>query len=114
MNVQQGDTVNLTLTSSDGLTHRFFVSYTNASSPISGEPQSSDFNSTVNYQFVATSTVGTYTYRCYYHSTFMWGYFRVVPTGTIPEFEPSIILLLLIGCTLVAILTHKKGKPALR
>jgi hypothetical protein len=34
--VQQGDTVNLTLISADGVTHNFFVSYTNTSSPKPG------------------------------------------------------------------------------
>jgi FtsP/CotA-like multicopper oxidase with cupredoxin domain len=64
--VEQGDTVNLTLISNDGVTHRFFVSYTNASSANSTEPQSSDFIVTLSYQFVVTDAVGTYTYGCYY------------------------------------------------
>ena len=34
--VEQGDTVNLTLLGYDTMTHRFFVSYTNATSPVSG------------------------------------------------------------------------------
>lgn len=41
--VEQGDNVSLTLISNDGLVHSFFVSYTNASSPGSGDPWSDDF-----------------------------------------------------------------------
>jgi hypothetical protein len=108
--VEQGDTVNLTLISNDGVNHRFFVSYTNASSPGSGDPQSSDFAGTLNYQFVASSTAGTYTYRCYYHPTVMWGYFQVVPTGTIPEFQPLIMLSLFVASTAVAALVYRRRR----
>jgi plastocyanin len=107
--VEQGDAVNLTLISNDGITHRFFVSYTNATSPSSGDPQSPDFSATVNYQFVASNTVGTYTYRCLYHYIAMWGYFKVVPTGSIPEFQPLIILsLLALSTTAMALALKRK------
>jgi FtsP/CotA-like multicopper oxidase with cupredoxin domain len=109
--VEQGDTVNLTLTSSDGITHRFFVSYTNASTPAPGDPQSPDFSSsTINYQFNASSTVGTYTYRCFYHPGTMWGYFQVVPAGTIPEFQLLIMLTLLIAATAVFASVRKRKR----
>ena len=109
--VEQGDTVNLTLISNDGIAHSFFVSYTNASSPGTGDPWSDDFGSkAVNFQFVATNTVGTYKYHCYYHPDPMWGYFKVVPTGTIPEFQPLIMLSLLVAGTIVAVLVYRR-KP---
>jgi FtsP/CotA-like multicopper oxidase with cupredoxin domain len=109
--VEQGDTVNLTLISNDGIAHSFFVSYTNASSPGTGDPWSDDFGSkAVNFQFAATNTVGTYKYHCYYHPDPMWGYFKVVPTGTIPEFQPLIMLSLLVAGTIVAVLAYKR-KP---
>jgi len=109
--VEQGDTVNLTLISNDRITHRFFVSYTNASSANSTEPQSSDFSTTLNYEFVATNAVGTYTYGCYYHYSFgMYGYFQVVPTGTIPEFQPLIMLSLLVASTVVAALVYRRRR----
>lgn len=109
--VEQGDTVNLTLISNDGITHRFFVSYTNASSANSTEPQSSDFSNTLNYEFVATNTVGTYTYGCYYHYSFgMYGYFQVVPTGTIPEFQPLIMLSVLVASTVVVALVYRRRR----
>jgi len=109
--VEQGDTVNLTLISNDGIMHRFFVSYTNASSANSTEPQSGDFTTTLNYQFVATSVVGTYTYGCYYHySLGMKGYFQVVPTGTIPELQPLMMLSLLVASTVVAALVYRRKR----
>jgi FtsP/CotA-like multicopper oxidase with cupredoxin domain len=108
--VEQGDTVNLTLISSDGITHRFFVSYTNSSSPSSGDPESSDFSGTINFQFVASSTVGTYTYYCYHHPNVMYGTFRVVPTGTIPEFQPLMLLSLLVASTAVVALAYRRKR----
>jgi hypothetical protein len=101
--VEQGDTVNLTLISNDAIAYNFFVSYTNASSPGSGDPWSDDFGSNaVNFPFVASNTVGTYQYRCSYYPTVMWGYFKVVTTGTIPEFRPLIMLSVLIAGTAAA------------
>lgn len=108
--VEQGDTVNLTLISNDGIMHKFFVSYTNGSSPNLTEPQSSDFTATLSYQFVATNTVGTYTYGCIYHPITMKGYFQVLPTGTIPEFQPLIMLSLLVASTAVAALVYKRKR----
>ena len=109
--VEQGDTVNLTLISNDGVTHRFFVSYTNASSANSTEPQSSDFTTTLNYQFIATNNVGTYTYGCIYHySMGMKGDFQVVLTGTIPEFQPLIMLSLFVASAAVAALVFKRKR----
>jgi len=107
--VEQGDTVNLTLISNDAIAHNFFVSYTNASSPDPADPWSPDFGSNaVNFQFVASNTVGTYQYHCSFYPTVMWGYFKVVPTGTIPEFHPLIMLTLLIAGTAAALVCRRK------
>jgi hypothetical protein len=106
--VEQGDTVNLTLISDDGVTHHFFVSYTNLTTLSAGDPQSPDFSGTVNYSFNATNTIGTYTYRCYFHPTLMWGYFQVVPTGAIPEFTPLAMLPLMIVGIGTAALARKR------
>ena len=110
--VEQGDTVNLTLMNNDRVTpHRFFVSYTNASSSPSSGTNSSDFlSSTLNFEFVATSTVGTYKYYCYYHPAVMYGMFQVVPTGTIPEFQPLILLSLLVASTAVVALVCRRKR----
>ncbi len=106
--IQQGDTVNLTLISNDGLLHNFFVSYTNASSPSPGDPVSSDFSSTTSFQFVATNYPGTYKYYCFYHSARMWGYLQVVQGGTIPEFQPLIMLSVFVTATAVITLVYKR------
>jgi plastocyanin len=110
--VDQGDTVNLTLISSDGVNHEFFVSYTNASSPSSGDPESPEFSGTVNYQFVASNTTGTYEYRCAFHPDVMWGYFQIVQTGAIPEFQPVTMMLLLVASTIFAALIYKRKRRA--
>jgi heme/copper-type cytochrome/quinol oxidase subunit 2 len=109
--VEQGDTVNLTLVSNDGYTHRFFVSYTNDTSPIGSDPQSMDFSSSTIYSFSATNTVGTYEYRCYYHPSALWGYFEVVPTGSIPEFEPLMMTLLsMVGIGIAAFASKRRRR----
>jgi FtsP/CotA-like multicopper oxidase with cupredoxin domain len=108
--VEQGDTVNLTLISHDSLPHQFFVSYTNGSSPTSGDPESTQFSSTANFQFVATNTIGTYTYRCVFHPNVMYGYFRVVQTGGIPEFQPLALLALLFLSTAIAAVFRRKNR----
>jgi hypothetical protein len=108
--VEQGDTVNLTLISNDEITHRFFVSYTNSSSPSAGDPESDDFSGTISFQFVATTTIGTYKYYCFYHPVVMWGYFQVVQSGTIPEFQPLTMLLLLATITVVTVLFRRRHR----
>jgi hypothetical protein len=92
------------------IVHRFFVSYTNASSANSTEPQSSDFTTTINYQFVATNSVGIYTYGCCYHFSMMNGCFQVVPAGTIPEFQPLAFLALLIVVSTSAALVRRRRR----
>lgn len=99
--VEQGDTVNLTLTSND-VTHRFFLSYHNSSTPQPGDSQSPNFTATRVYLFTVTNTLGTYTYYCYYHPSVMYGLFRVVPTGSIPEFHVFVLLPLFMALTLLA------------
>jgi heme/copper-type cytochrome/quinol oxidase subunit 2 len=108
--VEQGDTVNLTLTSLDGYRHKFFVSYTNSTTLGASDPQSLDFTGTTNYSFNATNTIGTYEYFCYYHYNTLWGYFRVVSTGTIPEFQPLAMLSLLIVGVGIATLARKRKR----
>lgn len=106
--VEQGDTVNLTLISDDLFEHEFFVSYTNATAPISTDPQSGPFTTQINYSFVATDTIGTYTYRCAIHFNVMYGYFQVVATGTIPEFSSIAMVSLLIVTTAIVAFACKR------
>lgn len=107
--VEQGDTVNLTLISADGVVHQFFVSYTNSSTPSSGDPESAVFSGTTNFQFVATNTTGTYTYYCSIHPSVMYGYFKVVQTGAISEFQPiAMLMLLFLSTGIIAFVYRKK------
>jgi FtsP/CotA-like multicopper oxidase with cupredoxin domain len=108
--VEQGDTVNLTLISKDGAPHRFWLSYTNGSSPQQGDPLSPDFSTTVNYNFTVTNAIGTYRYECAIHDSAMYGYLKVVPTGTIPEFQPAIMLAMLVAGTMIAAFVYKGKK----
>ena len=111
--VAQGDTVNLTLISADGVSHQFFVSYTNSSTFSSGDPESAVFSGTTNFQFVATNTTGTYTYYCTIHPSVMYGYFEVVQTGAIPEFQPiAMLMLLFLGTSIIAFVSRKKDKSS--
>lgn len=74
--VTQGDAVNLTLTSQDGLPHEFFVDYNGNGAVDSGEPVSPAFAGTINYEFSATKA-GTFTYYCAFHPGIMHGTFTV-------------------------------------
>jgi plastocyanin len=105
--VSQGDTVNMTLISQDGITHRFYVDYNKNRVPDDGEPDSGNFNPSTTLQFVA-NTNGTFTYYCYIHPSTMFGTFTV--TSPIPEFSSSLILPLLMMGTLSAIAIFKYSR----
>lgn len=74
--VDQGDIVNLTLISQDGLLHNFYVDYNNDGFPGSGEPISSSFQTSTTYQFTA-GVNGSFTYFCQFHQLTMFGTFIV-------------------------------------
>jgi len=80
--VNQGDLVNLTLTSADGFTHNFFVDYNGDTVPSSGEPESPNFSTVVNYSFKA-DVLGTYMYYCQFHKFVMFGTFVVQTPPTV-------------------------------
>ena len=69
INAAEGDVIVLHLTSSDSLTHAFFVDYDGNAMPDPGEPVSASFNSptvptTLSFMIIQ---VGTFTYYCRYH-----------------------------------------------
>lgn len=80
--VYQGDIVNLTLTSQDGLPHQFFIDYNNNSIVDPGEPASASFTGTITYTFIA-DTLGFYKYRCAFHPTVMVGTFKITVPGDV-------------------------------
>jgi len=99
--VNQGDTVNLTLISQDGFTHRFYVDYDGDHTPDAGEPDSGNFDPSTVLQFTA-NTNGTFTYYCFVHPTVMFGTFTVTPV--VPELPIVLILpALMIGLFTIAI-----------
>jgi len=111
--VEQGDTVNMTLWSADGILHIFSVSYQNVTFLQAGDPESPSFGSTpIVFTFVATTTVGTYLYYCVIHTTAMEGLFKVVPTGSIPEFAAVLVLPLFMALTLIAAVLFKRKRLA--
>ncbi len=101
ISVDQGDLVNLTLISQDGLPHQFLVDYSGNGVFDSGEPLSDQFSSATVFQFTA-NTNGTFTYLCTIHPT-MTGGFTVVP-----EFPAAAILPIFIILTLLAVIALRK------
>lgn len=81
--VNQGDSVTITLTSTDGFTHQFLVDYNGNGVADSGEPLSSAFSSTTTLTFVANQA-GTFNYLCIIHPTSMKGTFVVHGTSASP------------------------------
>src|SRR5260370_14211239 len=69
INAAEGDVIVLHLTSSDSLTHAFFVDYNGNAMPDPSEPLSPNFNSPaapITFSFMIIQ-VGTFTYYCRYH-----------------------------------------------
>jgi len=69
INAVEGDVIVLHQTSTDSLTHAFFVDYNGNAMPDPNEPLSSNFNSQtvpITFSFIVTQ-VGTFTYYCRYH-----------------------------------------------
>jgi plastocyanin len=88
LTVHQGDSVTITLHSTDGLSHEFFIDLNGHQRPEAGDPTSSAFSSTTTVTFTA-STAGTFAYLCFFHPTMMKGSFVVqgsagstAPSGT--------------------------------
>jgi plastocyanin len=108
ISVTQGDLVNLTLKSEDGLTHDFFVDYNGNGKPDPGEPKSPSFGVTpINFQFTANKT-GTFTYYCEFHPLKMYGTFHV--TSGVPEFQSLIIAPLFVAATSLAVIFYRRNR----
>src|SRR2546428_437101 len=73
--VNRGDTVVLTLNSVDpaSTTHNWFIDLNNDKTQQATEPHSNDTASSTRYTYTVTLNPGTYTYRCQYHFTMMFG-----------------------------------------
>lgn len=102
--VNQNDYVNLTLVSQDSFPHQFFVDYNNNSVADAGEPKSPQFSGTIVFGFNATDS-GSFTYRCNFHPSIMFGTFIV--NQAVPEFPSFMFLPLFAVATLLAAIVYK-------
>lgn len=80
--VAQGDMVSITLHSTDGVTHEFFIDFNGDKAPSAGEPTSSQFNTTTTVPTFTANQAGTFTYYCYFHETSMKGTFVVTGSSS--------------------------------
>jgi len=98
--VHQGDTINLKLSSGDGVTHLFLLDADNDGSGTADcpatDPCSAFFSSStpITYSFTASFPAGTYTYYCAVHPTTMLGSFVILgrPDYTISATPGSLSL----------------------
>jgi plastocyanin len=79
--VAQNDVVNLTLTSVDGLQHKFFIDYNGNGIPDADEPTSVPFTTTTSL-LINASVAGTFKYFCAFHPNIMYGTFTVTNEST--------------------------------
>lgn len=79
--VMQNTVFNLTLTSADGLQHKFFIDYNGNGIPDANEPTSEPFATTTSLQFNA-SVAGKFKYLCAFHPSIMYGTFTVTNGST--------------------------------
>ncbi len=107
--VAQGDTVSITLHSTDGVTHEFFIDFNRDKAPSAGEPTSPQFNTTTTVSTFTANQAGTFTYYCYFHETSMKGTFVVrsssspAPAGSSGSgMDPTLLILGLIIVVVVA------------
>jgi hypothetical protein len=103
------DTVNLTLTSDDGLPHQFFVDHNDNDVVDAGEPASSAFTTTTTFSFI-TGTLGNFTYRCAFHPLVMFGDLEVLTP--IPEFSALVIVPLFVVLTFLAVVLVRRRRQS--
>src|SRR5574340_131546 len=91
-----GDTVTITLHSTDGLAHQLLIDYNGNGVADAGEPLSAQFTTTTTLTFTATQA-GTFHYLCTIHGSAMTGTFTVQGTGTSTPSASSGTTLLIVG-----------------
>lgn len=118
--VAQGDTVSISLHSSDGVTHEFFIDYNRDGAPSAGEPTSTPFNTSTTVPSFTASQAGTFTYYCYFHETSMKGTFVVTgssgsgPYGSGPSAGLGGSTLLILGIILAVVVIGGVGVLVMR
>ncbi len=111
LTVAQGDSVTVSLTSTDGLQHQFFIDLNGNGVFDAGEPESAVFSSTTSFTFTA-SQAGTFTYYCLIHPTVMKGSFIV--QGSTSSSPPSGNAILYVGIVLVIVVVVGVAALAMR
>ncbi len=116
LTVNQGQTVEVALVSQDNSTHQFFVSYDGHTTPSSGEPESTTFNSSlvpVFFTFTA-SQAGNFTYYCAYHPSVMKGIFLVQATSSPPDYTlyaAIVVIIVIVAIVAVVVIRRKPRTP---
>src|SRR5947199_233309 len=88
LTVLPGETVTVSLSAGDGVTHNWGVDYNGNGVPDQGEPLSPNFGSmAIPYTFTATTIPGIYVYWCYIHKGAMFGKLIVQSPG--PDYSVS-------------------------
>lgn len=82
LTVQTGDTVMITVHSSDGVSHEFFIDLNGNRTADPGEPASPVFSTTATVPTFTAPAAGTYAYYCLFHEGAMHGSFVVQSAGT--------------------------------
>ncbi len=126
LSVRPAQNVTLQLYSSDGITHDWFIDFTGSMSPAVGDVVSPDFSSPTTptvFTFEVPAKLGTWTYRCAYHPTQMYGSIIIansVTTGTSSPAASSTgnylllsvgVLAVLVGVLAYLALAGAKGAP---
>ncbi len=119
LSATQGQPFEVALYSEDGATHQFFVSYDGGQTPTSGEPASSDFNSSLVPVFLSftPSPSGNFSYYCRYHPSTMKGTLDIASTGG-PATPPSytlyaaiVVIVVVVAIAAVIVIRRKPRAP---
>ncbi len=113
LTVSQGDSVTITLKSTDGATHEFFIDYNNNGALDAGEPVSSTFTNTTTLTFTANQA-GSFTYYCLIHPSAMKGTFIVQGTGSNSAPSATGNTLVFVGVALVVVVVVGVAAIAMR
>ena len=106
LTVDEGDNVTFNLTSSDGLTHNWYIDYNGNANDDGNEPDSDDFSESVEWNFTASQN-GTYAYRSRFGADEprMWGLITVRAAGSsTPPLTPGANTLILVGAAIAIFL----------
>ncbi|MCL4325099.1 MAG: multicopper oxidase domain-containing protein [Candidatus Thermoplasmatota archaeon] len=122
LHVRPGQSVTLSLYSEDGITHNWFIDFAGTMAVASGDPVSPDFSSAtqpVTFTFTVPDKVGSWTYRCAYHPTMMYGTIQIGNTtsAATPAPTPStylavagIVIVLVVTVTVLVLFARARSE----